>query len=297
MNPLGQTIPRVFDKRLNDQTYVFLRGDDRTPKKDEVMLPGIPPVFGTSLEVESVKLPAAAFYPGSTDLAQQQDRVRVEKELTLATSQLKSAEAKLLELMQEQVAKENQDEVKKDEAGEQGPPEATKKQAVIVLDEFDELDTQRWKIIEGDWKLMNGALVQNELGDLQRRIELQTELPQDFELTVDVTIRGGNKWKSIGFDFDNEGDSSLGFYVSAFAGGPKSQFTEQTGAALVYRKDGTLPQSIKLNEKISIRFLIKGQLANLYLNGEFVQALSFTRVRTKGPLQFWTYDSQAQLIH
>ena len=295
VNPLGQIIPRVFDKRLNDQTYVFLRGDDRTPKKDEVMLPGIPPVFGTSLEVESVKLPAAAFYPGSTDLAQQQDRVRVEKELTLATSQLKSAEAKLLELMQEQVAKENQDEVKKDKAGEQEPPEATKKQAVIVLDEFDELDTQRWKIIEGDWKLMNGALVQNELGDLQRRIELQTELPQDFELTVDVTIRGGNKWKSIGFDFDKEGDSSLGFYVSAFAGGPKSQFTEQTGAALVYRKDGTLPQSIKLNEKISIRFLIQGQLANLYLNGEFVQALSFTRVRTKGPLQFWTYDSQGTI--
>ena len=149
----------------------------------------------------------------------------MEKELTLATSQLKSAEAKLLELMQEQVAKENQDEVKKDKAGEQetsGKP--LRKQAVIVLDEFDELDTQRWKIIEGDWKLMSGALVQNELGDLKRRIELQTELPQDFELTVDVTIRGGNKWKSIGFDFDKEGDSSLGFYVSAFAGGPKSQF-------------------------------------------------------------------------
>ena len=200
VNPLGQTIPRVFDKRLNDQTYVFLRGDDRTPKKDEVMLPGIPPVFGTTLEVESVKLPAAAFYPGSTDLAQQQDQVRAEKELALATSQLKSADAKLQELMQEQAAKENQDEEKKDEAGEQEPPVATKKQVVILLDEFDELDSQRWKIIEGDWKIMNGALVQNELGDQKRRIELQTELPQDFELIVDVTIRGGNKWKSIGFD-------------------------------------------------------------------------------------------------
>lgn len=295
VNPLGQTIPRVFDKRLNDQTYVFLRGDDRTPKKDEVMLPGIPPVFGTALAVESVKLPAAAFYPGSTDLAQQQDQVRAEKELASAIAQLKSAEASLQQLMQEQVAKEAQDKEKKDEAAEPKPLPTTKKQVVILLDEFDELDNQRWKIIEPDWKLINGELVQNELGNQKRRVELQTELPQDFELTVDVTIRGGNKWKSIGFDFDKEGDSSLGFYVSAFAGGPKSQFTEQAGAAIVYRKDGALPQNIKLNEKISIRFLIQGQLANVYLNGKFVQALSFTRSRTKGSLQFWTYDSQGTI--
>lgn len=295
VNPLGQIIPRVYDKRLNDQTYVFLRGDDRTPKKDEVMLPGIPPVFGTSLEVESVKLPAAAFYPGSTDLAQQQERERAEKELAVTTSQLESAEAKLHEILQEQVAQEIQDKEKKDEAGKQEPPVIASKQVVILQDNFDELDPQRWKIIEGDWKLINGALVQNEIGDLKQRIELQKELPQDFELTVDVTIRGGNKWKSVGFDFDKEGESSLGFYVSAFAGGPKSQFSEQTGATIVYRKDGTLPQDIKLNEKISIRFLIQGQLANVYLNGEFVQALSFERVRTKGSLQFWTYDSQGTI--
>ena len=295
VNPLGQTIPRVFDKRLNDQTYVFLRGDDRTPKKDEVMLPGIPSLFDAPLEVESVQLPAAAFYPGSTDLAQQQDRVRAEKELASATSQLKSAEATLQKLMQEKVAEDNMDEDNKDEEGKKEPLVATKKQVMVLLDEFDELDNQRWKIIEGDWKLKDGALVQNELGDHKRRIELQAELPQDFELTIDVIIRGGNKWKSIGFDFDNNGDRSLGFYVSAFAGGPKSQFTERDGAATVYRKDGTLPQNIKLNEKISIRFLIQGQLANVYLNGEFVQALSFAPVRAKGPLQFWTFDSQGTI--
>ncbi|MBT4693609.1 MAG: DUF1553 domain-containing protein, partial [Planctomycetaceae bacterium] len=294
VNPLGQTIPRVFDKRLNDQTYVFLRGDDRTPKKDEVMLAGIPPVFGTPLEVEAVKLPAAAFYPGSTDLAQQQDRVRAEKELMSATNQLKLAETLVQTLIQEKVVEDSRDE-EKEEEGKKEPLVTTKKQVVILLDEFNELDNQRWKIIESDWKLKDGALVQNELGDHKRRIELQMELPQDFELTVDVTIRGGNKWKSIGFDFDTKEDSSLGFYVSAFAGGPKSQFTEQVDSAIVYRKDGTLPQNIKLKEKISIRFLIQGQLANVYLNGEFVQALSFTRVRAKGPLQFWTFDSQGTI--
>jgi hypothetical protein len=290
VNSLGQTIPRVFDKRLDDQTYVFLRGDDRTPKKDEVMLPGIPSLFDAPLEVESVKLPAAAFYPGSTDLAQQQDRVRAEKELASATSQLKSTEVLLQKLMQEKIAENN-----KDKEGKKEPPVANKQQVLVLLDEFDELDSQRWKIIEGDWKLKDGALVQNELGDHKRRIELQAELPQDFELTIDMTIRGGNKWKSIGFDFDNNGDHSLGFYVSAYAGGPKSQFTERDGAMIVYRKDGTLPQNIELNQKISIRFLIQGQLANVYLNGEFVQALSFAPVREKGPLQFWTFDSQGTI--
>jgi hypothetical protein len=290
VNPLGQTIPRVFDKRLDEQTYVFLRGDDRTPKKDEVMLPAIPSLFGTALEVESVKLPAAAFYPGSTDMAQQADRVRAEKELASATGQLKSAEAILQKLMQEKIAENNQVE-----EGEKKPVVAAEKQVVVLQDDFDELDNQRWKIIEGDWNIKDGALVQNELDEHLRRIELRTELPQDFELTVDVTIRGGEKWKSIGFDFDKEGNSCLGFYVSAYAGGPKSQFTERDGAAVVYRKDGTLPQNIKLNEKISIRFLIQGQLANVYLNGEFVQALNFAPVRVKGPLQFWTFDSQGTI--
>ena len=290
VNPLGQTIPRVFDKRLDEQTYLFLRGDDRTPKKDEVMLPGIPSLFGTALEVESVKLPAAAFYPGSTDMAQQADRVRAEKELASATGQLKSAEAVLQKLMQEKVAEND-----RDVEGEKKPVVAAKKQIVVLQDDFDELDNQRWKIIEGDWNIKDGALVQNELDEHLRRIELRAELPQDFELTVDVTIRGGEKWKSIGFDFDKEGDSCLGFYISAYAGGPKSQFTERDGAAVVYRKDGILPQNIKLNEKISIRFLIQGQLANVYLNGEFVQALNFAPVRVKGPLQFWTFDSQGTI--
>jgi hypothetical protein len=290
VNPLGQTIPRVFDKRLDEQTYLFLRGDDRTPKKDEVMLPGIPSLFGTALEVESVKLPAAAFYPGSTDMAQQADRVRAEKELASATGQLKSAEAVLQKLMQEKVAEND-----RDVEGEKKPVVAAKKQFVVLQDDFDELDNQRWKIIEGDWNIKDGALVQNELDEHLRRIELRAELPQDFELTVDVTIRGGEKWKSIGFDFDKEGDSCLGFYISAYAGGPKSQFTERDGAAVVYRKDGILPQNIKLNEKISIRFLIQGQLANVYLNGEFVQALNFAPVRVKGPLQFWTFDSQGTI--
>ena len=290
VNPLGQTIPRVFDKRLDEQTYVFLRGDDRTPKKDEVMLPAIPSLFGTALEVESVKLPAAAFYPGSTDMAQQAGRVRAEKELASATGQLKSAEAILQKLMQEKIAEKNQAE-----ESDKKPVVAAKKQIVVFQDDFDELDNQRWKIIEGDWNIKDGALVQNELDEHLRRIELRTELPQNFELTVDVTIRGGEKWKSIGFDFDKEGDSCLGFYISAYAGGPKSQFTERDGAAVVYRKDGTLPQNIKLNEKISIRFLIQGQLANVYLNGEFVQALYFAPVRVKGPLQFWTFDSQGTI--
>jgi hypothetical protein len=280
----------VFDKRLDEQTYLFLRGDDRTPKKDEVMLPGIPSLFGTALEVESVKLPAAAFYPGSTDMAQQADRVRAEKELASATGQLKSAEAVLQKLMQEKVAEND-----RDVEGEKKPVVAAKKQFVVLQDDFDELDNQRWKIIEGDWNIKDGALVQNELDEHLRRIELRAELPQDFELTVDVTIRGGEKWKSIGFDFDKEGDSCLGFYISAYAGGPKSQFTERDGAAVVYRKDGILPQNIKLNEKISIRFLIQGQLANVYLNGEFVQALNFAPVRVKGPLQFWTFDSQGTI--
>jgi hypothetical protein len=54
---------RVYDDNLNVKTFLFLRGDDRTPDKTP-LLPGVPEALGGKLfKVDSVTLPGAAWCP------------------------------------------------------------------------------------------------------------------------------------------------------------------------------------------------------------------------------------------
>jgi hypothetical protein len=57
-------LPRVYDKELDARTYLYTRGDERTPDKARgEMKPGVPAVFGGELKVEPVSLPFRAAHP------------------------------------------------------------------------------------------------------------------------------------------------------------------------------------------------------------------------------------------
>jgi hypothetical protein len=55
-------LPRVYDADLTAKTFLFERGDDRTPGK-EPLEPGAPELLGGSLDVKPVPLPPAAHSP------------------------------------------------------------------------------------------------------------------------------------------------------------------------------------------------------------------------------------------
>ena len=58
-------LARVFDGKLDDLTYLFIRGNDKNPAKDEAIKPGLPQLFGdASCSIEPVALPQSAWYPG-----------------------------------------------------------------------------------------------------------------------------------------------------------------------------------------------------------------------------------------
>jgi hypothetical protein len=61
-------LPRVFDASLDAPTYLFLRGDDRNPDKENPLAPHVPRVFGeTDLKLAPVGLPMTAFAPDKKD--------------------------------------------------------------------------------------------------------------------------------------------------------------------------------------------------------------------------------------
>src|SRR5436190_224795 len=54
---------RVFDTETNGPTYFLVRGDERRPDTNRVMLPAVPAVFGGTLRIEPVNLPRSAAFP------------------------------------------------------------------------------------------------------------------------------------------------------------------------------------------------------------------------------------------
>jgi mono/diheme cytochrome c family protein len=60
---LADGLDCVYDANLAAPTYLLERGNDKYPRKDRPLTPGVPAVLGGKLPVEPVKLPVEAYYP------------------------------------------------------------------------------------------------------------------------------------------------------------------------------------------------------------------------------------------
>jgi hypothetical protein len=57
-------LPRAFDCHLDAPTYLFIRGDERQPRKDQLIAPGVPAILAfEALAIKPVALPIAACRP------------------------------------------------------------------------------------------------------------------------------------------------------------------------------------------------------------------------------------------
>jgi hypothetical protein len=65
INDQADALPRAYDARMNEPTYLFIRGSETTPDKSLVIAPGVPRfISGKDLEVKQLILPAEAAHPG-----------------------------------------------------------------------------------------------------------------------------------------------------------------------------------------------------------------------------------------
>ncbi len=91
-------LQRICDLKPDAPTHLYERGDEKRPKKDEVITPGVPESFGLPLNVAPINLPVVAYYPAlqefalNEDLAQAADRV-ASAEGALAKAQVAVAAA------------------------------------------------------------------------------------------------------------------------------------------------------------------------------------------------------------
>jgi mono/diheme cytochrome c family protein len=89
-------VARVYDAHHDRQTFLFVRGLDTDPKKDEPLAPGVPSVLGNAdFTIEPVHLPASAFNPGLRGYVREELRVAARAAIEKAKGAAAEAQAKL----------------------------------------------------------------------------------------------------------------------------------------------------------------------------------------------------------
>jgi hypothetical protein len=95
--PIQSGMIRVFDEKLDAQTFMYSGGDERNRIPDRPPVSPAAPAFlgGDRLVIEPVMLPKTVVYPGLKPFVQEEERAKRRSELTAAEQELAAARAAL----------------------------------------------------------------------------------------------------------------------------------------------------------------------------------------------------------
>jgi len=112
---LGQTdfekdgLPRAFDCNLNVPTYLFVRGDEKNPRKDLPIAPGFPSILSfDQLTIKPVALPIEAYAPGLRSSIIEHHRKSAESQIKTAKVGLELAQKAMADAVIEDAKKQTQ---------------------------------------------------------------------------------------------------------------------------------------------------------------------------------------------
>jgi hypothetical protein len=278
-------VPRAFDCHLDSPTFLFVRGDDKNPVKDQPLLPGVPRLLALGeLDIQPVKLSATAQMPGLRPFVVENYLRAAEKRIAGARAELEKARKDLVEI----------ERTVQKEATKPAPPAADEAKP-IIQETFAAARPEVWEATTGKWKHEAGKLTQSEVGNTRAVLRARAEkLPADFQARFKFAITGGQMWKSVGICFDAAGDNEAMVYLSAFAGGPKVQIAYKQAGNYVYPPAGMQARAVKLNEPQDLTVRVRGTLVNVAVNGQQALAYRLPIPRKPGRLELITFDAQAE---
>ena len=84
-------LPRAYDSDLTAETYLYVRGNEKHPDKDNPLTPAVPDVIGGDFAVQAVELPLQVSWPALSKFAIEEDLDRARTERHDAEKQLAKA--------------------------------------------------------------------------------------------------------------------------------------------------------------------------------------------------------------
>lgn len=285
-------IPRPFDCNHDIQTFVHVRGDDRNPDKSKVMEPSVPAfLLADQWKIQSVSLPTEAFQPGIRPFVVEAHLKVAQQRIADATAAVAAAKKKLTEAT---AAHQTMLAV----TGEDPPADALSviKQAVFS-DNFAVARPDSWEIKDGSWTYADGRLKQSSVGTRRAAIRLKQMPPSDFEARFKYIPTGGDMWKSVGITFDvTATNHEVMTYLSAVAGGSKSQIAYRQGGDHVYPAGAMQNRPVELNQPHEIILRVRGTLINVAIDGQHSIAYRLPFARQPGPMELITFDAKAEFL-
>ncbi len=270
-------VPRVYDANLDAMTPFHIRGNENVADKSRKILPGMPSLLvPAGLQFQRISLPVEAHQPGLRPAVVKGHLLAAERQLEAAKKELADARSRLA-LAPKQP--------------EQKPMLGNPKE--LFRDTFANLDKARWEIVAGDWKHVNGKLVQHKIGANRGVLRLLESPPSDFEARVKFATLGGETYRSVGIAFDSDKDSEAMIYLTPSAPA-RVQVTFKQAGKQVYPKDGGQPHKVVLNQPNEIVLRVRGTLLNVSVNGQPPLVYRLPIARRPGKLELITYDASAR---
>ena len=286
---LSDGLPRVFDEKLDAQTFLFIRGDDRNPDTDNPLAPGVPAALGgkrfDKTPITPITLPPIAYVPILRP-AEAARRLKTETQKVVdATSQVTALQTTIRTTATQLAA-----------ALKSNSPNNSPNQ-LAFSDTFPSFDKKAWKIVSGNWSVRDGMLVQTALGTFHTLVST-TDHPRNFKLTLKYrTLTPGNP-RSIGFSFDYAGPKQSHDIYTAI--GPNSptpgiQAFHRTGGKEIYPQAGIRKApGLKLGKDILLEATVIDRSLTVVLDGKTVLEYALPMERRNGKFALWAHQAHVE---
>ncbi|HUR54008.1 MAG TPA: DUF1553 domain-containing protein, partial [Gemmataceae bacterium] len=269
---------RVFDKTPDAPTYLFVRGDERTPDKSRPLSPGAPGLFGTDLSVKAITFTPKDF-AGSLPTIVAEARRLAKADLEAAEAAAKTASVALGTAKQRLAAAAS---------GTQPKEPAW---SPFLRDTFPKKDDELWKVASGQWAWENGKLVCKTASPFAT-VTAKKEHPAALMGRIRYKTTGGGIG-SVGFSYDVVGNSFQAVYVNAGNSSAVRPFHRVNGAD-TYPTEGVVPVPVKIKDDVTLDFAVRENLLNVWVNGKLTSVYRLPVPRKAGGFTIWTHDATAE---
>jgi mono/diheme cytochrome c family protein len=280
----------VYDGDLDVPTYLFERGDEKQPRKDRPLAPGVPAVMGgRSPEIVPVSLPVAAYYPEMRPDLREQLLADARQAEETAAAAIRQAAADLAATRARMAEIEARG----------GRPLSRRAAPPFVAESGAASPEGTWRAMSGAWRRDEGRLLQTSTGRFRTR-STTAEHPTDFQARIRYRFGGMEQGRaqlgvSIGCAFDVSESAADWQAVTTVAGSkPKLKAFHRVATVDTSPAGGVKQIALDADEEVTLELAVKGDLLNVWVNGVLELAYRLPQPRQAGRFALWTDNTAAE---
>lgn len=277
---LSDGIALVYDEKPQAPTYLFERGDSRSPDESHLLTPAVPHALGGSLNIAPIDLPAEQWYPMLRRGARETLMEKANQAVADAEAEVKTAEAKLT-AARERLEANN-------------PDRATP--VVVLADNFDAPNTKVWETLSGSWSYREGVLVQDSVTGFAT-IACRQTLPPDFRVQLKYRTLAPGTYRSVGFSFDFlDTGNSQDVYTRTGDAAQSVQAFHRLDGRQEYPRAGIVRTKLQVGALTTLDVTVVGQQLTIDLNGERELDYRMPVPRRDGRFALWVHQGAAEFL-